>query len=34
MQADGIHPNAKGVVTLLETLGPEVQALLAQIKTP
>ncbi len=32
MQADGIHPNAKGVLALLPVLGPQVQALLAQVK--
>ena len=28
MQGDGIHPNAEGVVRIVETLGPEVEALL------
>jgi acyl-CoA thioesterase I len=32
MQADGIHPNAKGVARAIEVLGPQVQALLAQVK--
>jgi acyl-CoA thioesterase I len=32
MQADGIHPNAKGVQALLPVLGPQVQALLAKVK--
>jgi acyl-CoA thioesterase I len=32
MQADGIHPNAKGVATVVEVLGPQVQALLKQVK--
>ena len=31
MQADGIHPNAAGVIKIVETLGPQVQALIAQI---
>jgi acyl-CoA thioesterase I len=32
MQADGIHPNAKGVAIVVEVLGPQVQALLAEVK--
>lgn len=32
MQGDGIHPNAKGVATVVEVLGPQVQALLARVK--
>jgi acyl-CoA thioesterase I len=32
MQADGIHPNAKGVATVVEVLGPQLQALLKQVK--
>jgi acyl-CoA thioesterase I len=32
MQADGIHPNAKGVATVVEVLGPQVQALLKQVQ--
>ena len=32
MQADGIHPNAKGVVLLVQSLGPKVQDLLARVK--
>lgn len=32
MQADGIHPNAKGVARVVEVLGPQVQALLQQVK--
>ncbi|KGL02196.1 GDSL family lipase [Thalassobacter sp. 16PALIMAR09] len=32
MQADGIHPNAAGVTKIVETLGPEVEALLAQVR--
>ena len=31
MQADGIHPNAKGVAKILEALGPKVQELLARV---
>lgn len=33
MQADGIHPNAKGVETIVEGIMPKVEELLAQIKT-
>lgn len=29
MQADGIHPNAKGVAAIVAGLGPKVQALIA-----
>lgn len=32
MQGDGIHPNAKGVARAIEVIGPQVQALLAQVK--
>jgi len=31
MQADGIHPNAKGVALVVEALGPEVMSLIARI---
>ena len=31
MQADGIHPNAKGVAKILESLGPKVQELLLKV---
>ncbi len=31
MQADGIHPNAKGVAKILDALGPKVQELLARV---
>jgi acyl-CoA thioesterase I len=31
MQADGLHPNAKGVIVAVNTLGPQVLALLAQV---
>lgn len=31
MQADGIHPNAKGVALVVETLGPEVMALIKRM---
>lgn len=31
MQADGIHPNAKGVAAILGNLGPKVQELLAKL---
>lgn len=34
MQADGIHPNATGVARIVETLGPEVQALIAEARAP
>lgn len=30
MQSDGIHPNAAGVAKIVESLGPQVQALIAQ----
>lgn len=29
MQADGIHPNRKGVMAIIENIGPEVQKLIA-----
>ncbi len=32
LQADGIHPNAKGVTRIVEGLGPEVMKLLAAIE--
>ena len=32
MQADGIHPNAEGVARIVETLGPQVEALLDQVR--
>jgi acyl-CoA thioesterase I len=32
MQADGIHPNREGVARIVEAMGPQVQALLAQVK--
>lgn len=32
MQADGLHPNAKGVALVVEALGPEVLALIARIQ--
>lgn len=31
MQADGIHPNAKGVAKILDAVGPKVQELLARV---
>ncbi len=31
-QADGIHPNAKGVVMIVGELGPKVEALIAAVK--
>ena len=31
MQADGIHPNAKGVAKILDVLGPKVHELLARV---
>lgn len=33
MQADGIHPNAKGVAKIVASIMPKVEELLAQIKT-
>lgn len=32
MQADGIHPNATGVVRIVEAMGPKVLELLAEVK--
>lgn len=32
MQADGIHPNAKGVALVVEALGPEVLALISRVQ--
>ncbi len=32
VQADGLHPNAKGVALIVETLGPEVLTLLERIE--
>lgn len=32
MQADGIHPNADGVLRIVEALGPQVQALIARVQ--
>ncbi len=32
MQSDGIHPNAKGVGLMVESIGPKVLELLAQVK--
>lgn len=32
MQADGLHPNAKGVALVVEALGPEVVALIGRIQ--
>lgn len=34
MQADGIHPNAAGVVLIVDALGPEVEALIARVGQP
>ena len=31
MQADGIHPNARGVQLIVEGLGPQVEALIARL---
>lgn len=31
MQPDGIHPNARGVALIVETLGPQVEALIARL---
>lgn len=32
MQGDGIHPNARGVAIIVNTLGPKVEELIQQIK--
>ena len=32
MQADGLHPNAKGVKVIVENMLPKVEELLAQVK--
>lgn len=32
MQADGLHPNAKGVAAIVENILPKVEELLAQVK--
>lgn len=32
MQSDGIHPNAAGVIKIVDRIGPIVQGLLAQVK--
>lgn len=34
MQADNIHPNAAGVTEIIGAVGPVVQELIAQIRTP
>ncbi|MFT7510035.1 MAG: acyl-CoA thioesterase-1 [Sulfitobacter sp.] len=31
MQSDGIHPNTAGVAKIVEAIGPEVKALIAQL---
>jgi acyl-CoA thioesterase I len=31
MQADGIHPNAKGVARIVESILPKVEELLAKV---
>ncbi|MEH6646614.1 arylesterase [Sulfitobacter sp.] len=31
-QADGIHPNAKGVARIIQVVGPKVQELIGQVK--
>ncbi len=31
LQGDGIHPNAEGVALIVETLGPQVEALIARL---
>ena len=33
MQADGIHPNAKGVARIVQTVGPRVEELIAEVGT-
>ncbi len=32
MQGDGIHPNAEGVALVVETLGPQIEALIARVQ--
>jgi acyl-CoA thioesterase-1 len=32
MQGDGIHPNAEGVVRIVDKIGPQVQAMVARIR--
>lgn len=32
MQGDGIHPNAEGVVKIVETVGPRVEELIARVE--
>ena len=32
MQEDGIHPNAKGVAKIVESIMPKIDELLAQVK--
>ena len=32
-QADGIHPNAKGVARIIQVVGPKVQELIGQVKS-
>jgi acyl-CoA thioesterase-1 len=32
MQPDGIHPNADGVALIVETLGPQIEALIARVE--
>jgi acyl-CoA thioesterase I len=32
MQSDGIHPNADGVLKIVQAIGPDVQALVARVK--
>lgn len=34
LQADGIHPNAGGVIKIVQGLGPAVEALLERVATP
>lgn len=34
MQSDGIHPNAKGVIRIVETIGPAVLELVARASIP
>ncbi len=34
MQSDGLHPNALGVTEIVKVLGPQVEALLAQVSAP
>ena len=32
MQRDGIHPNARGVALIVDTIGPQVEALITRLR--